>query len=51
MLRERTFDTLQPLVDLVFELVPQVRHFYSDGLSAYGELVYVRDVVLHCTTR
>ena len=31
---------LQPLVDQVFELVPHVKHFYSDGLAAYRELVY-----------
>lgn len=40
VLHQRTFDTLQPLVDQVFELVPRVQHFYSDGLAAYRELVY-----------
>ena len=37
---ERTWDTMQPLVDTVFSLVEQVHQFYSDGFSTYNELVY-----------
>lgn len=40
VVEERTFDTLQPLVDQVFAVVPQVKQFYSDGLSTYQELAY-----------
>lgn len=31
---------MQPLVDRVFALVPQVQQFYSDGFPTYHELVY-----------
>jgi len=31
---------MQPLVDSVLSLVPQVHQFYSDGFSTYKELVY-----------
>jgi len=40
VLQTRSFDTMQPLVDQVFERVPHVGQFYSDGLPTYGELVY-----------
>lgn len=40
VLEERTFNTMQPLVDQVFERVPHVHQFYSDGLNTYRELVY-----------
>ncbi len=37
---ERNYDTMQPLVDEVFALVPDVHQFYSDDLSTYHQLVY-----------
>lgn len=40
MVEERSYDTLQPLVDQVFEQVEKVQQFYSDGLGTYQELVY-----------
>jgi IS1 family transposase len=40
ILEERTYDTMQPLVDTVFSLVPHVHQFYSDGLATYDTLVY-----------
>jgi IS1 family transposase len=40
VVKERTLETLQPLVDRVFSLVPTVHQFYSDGFSTYPELVY-----------
>lgn len=40
ILLERSYDTLQPLVDEVFVLTPCVHQFYSDGLSTYHQLVY-----------
>lgn len=42
VVQERTWDTMQPLVDHVFSLVPQVHQFYSDGFSTYHELVLPR---------
>lgn len=42
LVEERTFDTMQPVVDAVLEQLPQARWFYSDGLSVYQELVYRR---------
>ena len=37
MVEERTFDTLQPVIDLV----PRTcRQFYSDGLNTYPTLLY-----------
>jgi IS1 family transposase len=39
---ERTFDTMQPVVDHVMERLPQVQQFYSDGLDTYRTLVYWR---------
>ena len=40
VVKERIWDTMQPLVDQVFSLIPQVHQFYSDGFSTYHELVY-----------
>lgn len=40
VVKERTLETMQPLVDRMFSLVPQVHQFYSDGFSTYKELVY-----------
>ena len=40
MVKERTIDTMQLLVDRVFSRVPAVHQFYSDGFPTYRELVY-----------
>lgn len=40
VVRERTYETMQPLVDTAFALVKAVTQFFSDGLVTYGELVY-----------
>lgn len=40
VVKERTYETMQPLVDTAFELVENVAQFFSDGLITYKELVY-----------
>jgi len=40
VVKERTYETLQPLVDTTFALVERVTQFFSDGLITYKELVY-----------
>lgn len=40
VVEERSYDTMQPLVDEVFERVPQVKQFYSDELPLYSALIY-----------
>jgi IS1 family transposase len=40
LVKERNYHTMQPVIDAVFEKVPQVKRFYSDSLSAYELLVY-----------
>lgn len=40
VLQERLYETMQPLVDSVFSLVPGVHQFYSDGFITYQQLVY-----------
>lgn len=42
LLTERTYDTMQPLVDRTMTQMPQVQQFYSDGLEIYQTLVYWR---------
>lgn len=40
VVEERPYDTMQPLLDQALERLPQARHFYSDGLDTYRNLVY-----------
>ena len=42
VLAERTYETMQPLVDQTMAHMPQVQQFYSDGLDTYQTLVYWR---------
>lgn len=42
LLVERTYDTMQPLVDQTLRLMPHVQNFYSDGLDTSQTLIYRR---------
>lgn len=40
VVEERTFETMQNVVNQAGQLAPGARHFYSDGLPVYATLAY-----------
>ena len=40
VVEERTYDTMQPLLDQALERLPHAKRFFSDGLDTYQTLVY-----------
>ena len=40
VVEERSYETMQPLLDQALERLPHAQRFYSDGLDTYQTLVY-----------